>query len=147
MQYQSLALQDMTCAVLIALFGVLCCYYDAEGVKHDNLEVNVDTDIHSHAVQPNFSGILRKKRQFTLGGNVGWRGRPTWGGSLGYNFGRGYSTGLDYSGSIGYNRFGANIGYQRGGWNVKGYGHVNTRGGWGAGASIGYRFKRSLSEV
>ena len=115
--------------MLIIMLGVLFCYVDAGTVKGD-------------------LDIARNKRgDITFGGNYGKTGgRDHWGANVGYKKG-GFSTGVDYQGTKGYHRVGGNVGYQNDRFSVKGTGFRDTTGNWGAGVSLGFRWKRSSTEV
>ena len=141
------SLQDMGNAVFIVLFGVLLCHADAGRVKRGNWDIGLDPQISSG--KPSLTGSLGYKNGgLSANGHYTetFGGRDHWGGSLGYDKG-GFSTGLDYKGTKGYDRFGGHIGYQKDNFHVKGTGFRDSTGNWGAGVSLGWRFKRSLRAV
>ena len=137
----------MRCAVFIALFGALCFYVDAGRIKRGDWDIGLDPAINNGA--PSLTGSLGYSNGgFNAKGHYTetFGGRDHYGGSLGYEKG-GFSTGVDYKGTKGYDRFGGHIGYEKDNFNVKGTGFRDNFGNWGAGVSIGRRFKRSLHRV
>lgn len=113
-------------AMLIFLLGLLFCYADA---GREDLEI-----------------IRNKRADWSLGGSYGKTGgRDHWGANVGYKKG-GFSSGVNYQGTKGYHKVGGNIGYQNDRFSVKGTGFRDTTGNWGAGVSLGWRFRRSSSK-
>ena len=145
-QNLSLSLQDLQCTLLIALIGAFCYTIDAGRIRRDGRWTGgLDTDL--------------RNGQGTVTGNIGYknggfsanghytetfgRGQDSWGASAGYNRG-GFTSGVEYSGTRGYESVSGHVGYQRGNFNVRGTGFRDSTGNWGAGATLGYRFRRSL---
>ena len=145
--FESVLLQDMRCALFIALFGALFCYMDAGRVKRGDWDAGVDADISNDKASVTGS-VGYKNDGFSAKGHYTetFGGQDSWGGNLGYNKG-GFTSGVDYQGTKGYDRFGGHIGYKKDNFHVKGTGFRDNFGNWGAGASLGWRFKRSLRKV
>ena len=102
----------------VVIFGILVCYIDA---KEKNWNLNLDPSV--------------TNGRFGMNTNLGYS-KNNWNAGINHQYQN--LPGKDY------HRFGGSVGYDNGRFSVKGHGHYDNTGNWGAGINLGWRFKRSL---
>ena len=136
-----LILQETGTAAFIVLVGVFLCSVDSQEYNPDwknNLKLNYKKEDDKSknwdlqlepSITNNYPGLKAsldyQKNNFRAGANYQYQNTP-------FND---------------YHKVGGNIGYDNGKFSVKGTGHYDNTGDWGAGIKFGWRWKRSLRKV
>ena len=107
--------------IFVAVVGVLLCYVDA---KEKNWNLDLEPSV--------------TNGRFGMNTNLGYN-KNNWNAGINHQYQN--LPGKDY------HKIGGNVGYDNGRFRVSGSGHYDNTGNWGIGASLGFRWKRSLRKV